>query len=247
MNLKIDLHVHSDLSPDGIDSLESLLDAARGRGLDAIALTDHDIPSTALSGDVLVIPGIEISTSDGHILGLFTSGGEYTLRSRLGRLPTAREAIEEIHARGGVAVWAHPYERREEVSADAALADLIETQNARADFKRFHANAKARDLARRLQKPASGGSDAHSRHEVGNALTVADCAGRTLEDIKAALLAGRTRPQLIRSTPRLRKALSQLKKCRRTHASPARLLKAVLYFPYCLLLDVKSLFAKREK
>ena len=134
-----------------------------------------------------------------------------------------------------------------QVSADAALADLIETQNARADFKRFHANAKARDLARRLQKPASGGSDAHSRHEVGNALTVADCAGRTLEDIKAALLAGRTRPQLIRSTPRLRKALSQLKKCRRTHASPARLLKAVLYFPYCLLLDVKSLFAKREK
>ena len=74
MLLKIDLHVHSDRSPDGRSSLPKLISAAKAKGLDGFALADHDLLSQPMEvDDFLIIPACECSTKDGHIVGLFLS------------------------------------------------------------------------------------------------------------------------------------------------------------------------------
>ena len=72
MKLLADLHVHSRASADGRSSVEALIEAAKARGLAAITVSDHDL-CTPLpeSPDVLLIPGVEITSANGHILGLF--------------------------------------------------------------------------------------------------------------------------------------------------------------------------------
>lgn len=241
MILHLDLHVHSDRSPDGRSRLDSLIRAARARGLDGFALADHDLLSCGGETEgLLILPACECSTRDGHILALCIDRLPAVLQSCTGRLPTAREAIDEIHRLGGVAVWAHPCERRDTIDEEAAaLADAIETNNARAVFKRPQANAQACALARRLGKPQTGGSDAHHHSEVGNAFTALECKDKNLDSIKQALLAGNCAPIAVRDTPRRKKGLSQLCKCRRSHPGPGRLCKALVYLLYCCWLDLR--------
>ncbi len=240
MVLKLDLHVHSDRSTDGRSSLSELIAAAKTRGLDGFALADHDLLSESFeSEDFIIIPACECSTSEGHIIGLFLSELPRCLKSQSGHLPTAREAIDEISRQGGISIWAHPYERHTDINEDAAsLADFIETANARANFKNIYANDRAADLARRLNKPSTGGSDGHHAHEVGNAYTEICCKGIELNDIQRALQSGNTRAILVSNTPRLQKGLSQLEKCRRTNAGLPRRCKAYAYLLYCLILDL---------
>jgi predicted metal-dependent phosphoesterase TrpH len=76
--MKADLHIHSTVS-DGVASIPEIIDMAEARGLDAIAITDHDtfshITQTPISEKLKIIPGLEISAIDKssgrhvHILG----------------------------------------------------------------------------------------------------------------------------------------------------------------------------------
>lgn len=72
MKLLADLHVHSRASLDGRSSVEALIETARTRGLSAITVSDHDL-CTPLPDckDLFLIPGVEITSANGHILGLF--------------------------------------------------------------------------------------------------------------------------------------------------------------------------------
>ena len=107
----VDLHVHTSASPDGRPSLEEIARAARRAGLDAVAITDHDlctpVPET-LEG-VLLIPGCEVSTRIGHITGLFLD--RPLPLEEMGRLPEPEAAVEAIRDAGGLAVLADPYQR----------------------------------------------------------------------------------------------------------------------------------------
>ena len=74
----IDLHAHSDCS-DGVHSPEELVSKARGAGLCALAITDHDAVDgverarRVSPGDLEIVPGVELSAREGasdvHILG----------------------------------------------------------------------------------------------------------------------------------------------------------------------------------
>ena len=75
--MKLDLHIHSKYSPDGRMEIEDIIKTAKARGLDGVAVTDHNSVKGGLSAlefckgsDFLVIPGIEVSTTKGHVLGL---------------------------------------------------------------------------------------------------------------------------------------------------------------------------------
>jgi PHP domain-containing protein len=107
---RADLHVHT-LYSDGGQSPEAIVRAAAGR-LDVVGITDHDRVGGALRGrdyarehpelGVDVVVGEEISTLDGHLIGLYLSE----------RVPPglpARETIRPIHDQGGLAVAAHPF------------------------------------------------------------------------------------------------------------------------------------------
>ena len=84
MTLRIDLHVHSFFSADGVSSPEDLVAAARGAGLNGFAITDHNTCDAVgymterglMRADgqpvdgLLIVPGIEVTTADGHLLCL---------------------------------------------------------------------------------------------------------------------------------------------------------------------------------
>lgn len=239
MMLKLDLHVHSDLSPDGRSDISEIVKTAEAKGLDGIALSDHDLLSEGKNGNMIIIPACEYSTSDGHILGYFLSGPPAVLAGQTGHLPSAKEAIDEIHSLGGLAVLAHPYERATHISQEMAdLADGIETANSRACFKNKKANIMALELAQKLGKPTYGGSDAHHKSEVGNAFTLLDCKCKSLDSIREALFSGQGEAVFVVNTRRVKKGLSQLRKCRKNQASLGRLIKAYIYIVYCFILDL---------
>lgn len=193
--LACDLHVHTRFSKDGESSVEAVLARAREVGLAAVAITDHDtlegVRYAARLADppALVIPGIEVSTADGHLIALGVA--EPVPRGR-----PVIETIDLVHAQGGLAILPHPYHRLRHAVGfrehDAlAAADAVEVFNSRYIFG--SANQKAGRRAARLGKPAVGGSDSHHARYVGFGRTLVD-AEPEVDAILAAIRAGRCYP-----------------------------------------------------
>lgn len=192
--LNCDLHVHTNHSRDGESSVEEILLQAEMVGLDAIAITDHDTMDGAwyaagIKSPVLVIPGIEVSTAQGHLLAL---GGT-------GVIPPGLDVIETIrlaHVQGAVVILPHPFHIWRhavglKVKSALEAVDAIEVFNSR--YIVGQANRKAARGARRVHKPAVGGSDAHHARFVGFGRTTID-AELTVESILDAIRAGKTVP-----------------------------------------------------
>ncbi len=194
--LRLDLHVHTTHSRDAFCSVGEAVKAARAKGLDGIAITDHDSigghpEAKKLSRDgFFVIPGIEVSSADGHILGLGVS--ELVPRG----LP-AGETVKLIRELGGIAVAAHPFVPwKNPTLVYKAKFDAIEAFNSRALFP---SNRLARRFAERNRLPATAGSDAHFPDEVGLASVRLNCEGNVgsiLKEIKSggASISGRSLP-----------------------------------------------------
>ncbi|HEX9708852.1 MAG TPA: CehA/McbA family metallohydrolase [Candidatus Thermoplasmatota archaeon] len=158
---RADLHIHSRYSPDSRLDPREIGRLAKARGLTALALTDHNsvdghgpMRAACLEEGVLFIPGIEVTSAEGHILAY-----------GVGKAPTsgksAAETIEEVHALGGIASAAHPERVYTGLSVQvvrAARFDAVEAFNAQS--AEGH-NAQARKVAEELRLPVTGGSDAH--------------------------------------------------------------------------------------
>jgi predicted metal-dependent phosphoesterase TrpH len=194
--LSVDLHTHSAASYDGRDAVELLLRQASVVGLDALAVTDHDEIEGSLAAveqadeyDLLAIPGMEVSSADGHVLGL---GIEELIPQGL----SFAETVERIHDQGGIAVVPHPFqEARSGVLANISreeltIADAIEVYNSRLLTGR--SNRQARRFAERNDLPMTGGSDAHICEMVGQARTRVDAAEFSTDGILDAIAAGAT-------------------------------------------------------
>lgn len=188
--LKLDLHVHTVGSYDGHTKREDLPQIIRDRGLDGVALTEHDNFDPPKSFDALILPAAEISSSEGHIIGL-------GLRDMIPpRLP-ADETIQRIHDQGGIAIIPHPYDPVCECVKIARLKvrpDAVETVNADA-LSFYVSNWLARKDARRFKLPEVGGSDSHIPQSIGDAYTVVEAESRDLEGILEAIRKGRVRAE----------------------------------------------------
>ena len=236
--LRIDLHVHTTLSSDGRSTKEALAKVAALRGLDAIVLTDHDacaLDAPERIGNVWLLPGCELSTDAGHILGLFFEKLPDISALRAGGLTPVSEAVAVLRECGAVTVLAHPYIRKD--SQPNAPVDCVECANARVYFKNPEANVQASMLAASLGLPQTGGSDAHAAGEVGNAYTVIDAPDCFLPALRDALLNGRCYPVLSKNTPRRHKGLSQFRQALNTR-KPGRIIKGIAYIGYCVFLDI---------
>jgi hypothetical protein len=165
--------------------------SALGKGLDGIALTDHDTAKgwpeaieAAKKHNALLILGQEVKTEKGDVLGLFLSR-EIKSRNFL-------EAIKEIKDQGGLAVAAHPFHFPEQFKGDikeyVKFFDGVEVFNSRGPILFF--DQKARELAKNSNLAFFGGSDAHSKQMSGNAYTEAEAS--TLDEFKKAILAKKT-------------------------------------------------------
>jgi len=218
--IRIDMHTHSEYSPDSRTPLAEQARAVRAAGLDVVCATDHNVIAGALrlremAEGFRVIVGEEISTRDGELIGLF-------LEREIPRDLTGEETIARIREQGGVVVVPHPFSRnrmyhlrREALDRLWPKVDAIEVFNAREAFagdnRRAAVYAAERDLA------GAAGSDAHRPAEVGRAyVEMADFAGR--DDFVAALRAGTaqgtlsgTRVHVLTRYDRIRKWLGRRK------------------------------------
>jgi len=194
--VKYDLHVHSKYSFDGIMEPRSIVKTAIEKGLDGIAITDHNTIEGGLmakkySGKSLeVIIGSEISTERGELIGLFVKD---EIKSR-----DSQKVIEEIKSQSGIVVIPHPFDRlrRSTFSPDeddARVVHCIEGFNSRCLFLKY--NLSAIEFAVKFRLAVTAGSDAHLGNEIGNGIT--ELHGDPME----ALSAGKTKIYGRRSWP----------------------------------------------
>ena len=189
LGLKIDLHVHTCYSPDAVTTLKEVVTYSKKRGLDGVAITDHDTLTGALklqNSDLTVIPGIEITTLHGHLLAL-------NVTTPIPPKLDINETIKRIHEAGGIAVAPHPtLLHKSAPSRRTSSYDAIEVMNSAAvPFQLFtYLNQK---LATRLNLPQTAGSDSHYGPEIGAAYTVIE-ADPDVDEIVQAIRKGATIP-----------------------------------------------------
>ena len=197
-----DLHIHTTAS-DGTFEVEALLDyiTVCRRHLDVIAITDHDTLEASLWAldnqhryPFEIIPGVEVSSRDGHILALWVT-------TPIRRDMDLADTVAAIHEAGGVAVLAHPFHIEINISRRCAKRhwmnphvliecglDAIEVYNA--GVLTPGCNWIARQFTRRINLAVTGSSDAHTPGAVGSGVT--RFAGHTGEDLRIALAAKQT-------------------------------------------------------
>jgi PHP domain/Glycosyltransferase Family 4 len=171
--IDVDLHMHTDHSPDCETPVEVLLAAAKDAGLGAVAVTDHNEVSGALearekarAAGVKVIVGEEVKTAEqGEVIGLF-------IEEKIPRGLTMAETIAEIRRQGGLVYVPHPFDRMHAVPDYEHLlgilddVDAIEVFNPRVAIGAF--NEEAVRFAAKYRILAGAGSDSHVAQGLGS-------------------------------------------------------------------------------
>src|SRR5919197_1046906 len=167
----VDLHMHTDHSPDCATSVDTLLGSAKRAGLGAIAITDHNEVSGALEAreradGVKVIVAEEVKTADqGEVIGLF-------IEEKIPLGMTLQETIAEIQRQGGLVYVPHPFDRMHAVPDYEHLLDVvgdldaIEVFNPRVAISSF--NEEAARFAAKYRIVAGAGSDSHVPQGLGS-------------------------------------------------------------------------------
>jgi anti-anti-sigma factor len=201
---RADLHIHTTYS-DGLHEPEEAVNYAVTRTeLRLIAITDHNTLDgakhaheywqhhRAAFGQIEVIIGEEVSTLDGHVIGLF-------LHEPVPPHLSAEDTIRAIHEQGGIAVAAHPFTHLLQFTGlrgvGRKIAELpldgVEVRNSVPTEVYANWIAEAYNARHRRHTPV-GGSDCHWLPMIGRTYTQFD--GSSSDDLKAAILSGAARP-----------------------------------------------------
>ena len=181
-----DLHLHTSYSKDGHEKPEAMARILKKKGFGGMAITDHNTVEGALKKyrfrEFIIIPGIEVSSDRGHILGI---GIQDRIKKR-----RAEEVIDEIRDSGGVAIFAHPYRMFSGAikNFEGLKFDGIEAFNARSFPNQ---NRRAAGLAIKEGGAATGGSDAHHLWEAGRGYTVMEA--ESVDDVVKNILKKKTK------------------------------------------------------
>jgi len=169
----VDLHAHTLWSKDCLMPFDRIIPVCEQRGIDRIAITDHNTADGALAmqkiAPELVIVGEEIMTTQGEILAYFVQEG---IPADL----SPDETIRRLRDQGAVISVSHPFDqlrkgawREEDLLKIIDRVDAIEIFNARCMIPSD--NDKAIAFAQRHNLIGTAGSDAHTTSEYGRAMT----------------------------------------------------------------------------
>jgi len=189
--VRLDLHVHSRHSPDSELSVEAIVSGLAAVGLNGFALTDHNTVAghgelaavQAKFPELILLPGVEVSTVEGHLLAYGVSQAPPSQRS-------VAEAVEWVRDHGGVSVLSHPFRRAHGAGhavAESARVNALETVNG---HNSPGANRKAAAEAKRRGLGATGGSDVHALYDLGRAYTEFPEGTNRVEAVLRSLHAG---------------------------------------------------------
>ena len=172
--MKADLHLHTNFSFDGLSSTREIIESAIAKKIDCVCITDHEEITGAeeaanliVNKSILVIPGIEIKSREGDILGL-------NIKKRVPNGLSAKETIESIIKEGGFPVIAHPFDpifhfREIEKYKDFLKEKGVAIEAWNASIFLESSNKKAVKFAEENNLPFTAGSDSHSSRFVGKA------------------------------------------------------------------------------
>ncbi|MEM0050169.1 MAG: CehA/McbA family metallohydrolase [Candidatus Bathyarchaeia archaeon] len=202
MPVKIDLHVHTCYSEDSNVSLRDLFAEIRRKGLDGVAITDHNTIEGSLEAFKMVsgfererrpiiIPGIEVSTRGGHIIGL-------NITEPIPKGLSVEETVERIHESGGIAIAAHPRAFfKDGIKLSPRILsfglDAIEVINSSFFPFKLHVTA-CEKFAKKYNLPQTAGSDSHMVETVGLAYTLVNTEERSIDSIIEAIKEGLIKP-----------------------------------------------------
>ncbi|MBN2603036.1 MAG: PHP domain-containing protein [Candidatus Thermoplasmatota archaeon] len=182
--IKLDLHVHSQYSEDAMGTPKEIINALKKKGICGAAITDHNTIRGGLASlqvapkDFIIIPGTEISTSEGHILGLNVSND---IKKRL----PLEDTVEAIIDSGGIPVVPHLFRMMSGIK-EPKLKQLhgkipaIEVFNGCSVPK---SNLKSANIAKKYNLGGTGGSDSHQPEYVGLAYTIFDSTDLSLDSL----------------------------------------------------------------
>lgn len=191
---RFDLHVHSERSPDAKGSLMDIAVAAKAAGLDGFAITDHDrspdmdaIREAEQATGLIIIPGCESSTAEGHVLCL-------GVRDAPPKGHGVDEVTRHVAAQGGVCIAAHPLKVLSGLGPTELVIHHKEGRLVAAEGVNGRDRRLVQDntlnLLRRLDIPATGGTDAHWVTDVGTAWTNLPDDVLSAEDVLHAIRDG---------------------------------------------------------
>ncbi len=217
-SLTLDLHVHTNYSHDGCDSVDKIVDSAISKKLDGIAICDHDTMNGSYAAQkyvadnelgLIIIPGIEVTTSKGHLIVLGMGEGIAKGLSPGETIRIARE--KEKENRGTVVIIApHPYHPFRHSIGNLCMhselgIDAIEIFNSR--YFSGVANEIARRKVARRNITAVAGSDAHS----------AECVGLATVEVKVEIEQQSEQKMLLDATlSGIKEGKVKIKSCEKT-------------------------------
>lgn len=170
-----DLHIHSKYSKDGTEDPKNIIKTAIKKGLDMIAITDHDTIKGGIeakkikNNKIEIIVGSEVSTKEGHIIALDIN--EDIIKNK-----HTIEVIEDIENKGGLYFLSHPFYKfcrntinniryRSKYKINDIKPKAIEVFNSKYIIK--NGNKKAEIYARNKNIGKLSNSDAHIIQEIG--------------------------------------------------------------------------------
>lgn len=198
----LDPHCHTErYSGCSVMAPEALVLKAVEMGLDGIAITEHhrcwsareveELLKACGGPDLVILRGQEVTTTTEE--GLFHGDVlVFGLEEPVNGRPETLALIEEVHAKGGIAIAAHPYRLGYGYDDDvlALPVDGLEVLNSNYFSRDVERAAEAQ---RRMKVASVGGSDAHSAAWVGRCLTLLEDPIVSEADFIAAVRALRCR------------------------------------------------------
>lgn len=194
--MKVDLHLHDNkYSTDSHISIEEIVREAKRKGLDGIALTNHENPDVVKEIDQLVekydfaiFPGVEYLTKDGDIIAF-----------GIDKLPeeqmSAQEFIEYVDRFGGTCTAAHPYRTNNRGLEDKlyTVKGLTAIEGYNGSTSDYH-NGLAVKAGKELGIQVIGSSDAHVVEKVGVYATLLPYKVKNVKELIEALKTNRCKP-----------------------------------------------------